>query len=139
MKQGYLWNLKVASEAVPATFQTVGAASDVELEVNGSAIDVSTRTGAGWKNKEAGLRDWKCSVKHLWLPSDAAYILLQAAMLGGTKVLCQFSEATPAAGVKGFDGTAVITKLGVPQPLDGAVFLPIELEGDGALVPATRA
>ncbi len=137
-KKGFLWNLKVCATS-NGTFQTVGKASDVDLDQSSGELDTSCRDDAGWENTEQGLKKWGCDIQHLWVPADAAYVILQAAFYSGDPVYCQFSEATPATGVKGYDGQGIITKCSPPQKLNGAVFVAITIKGQGALAPVTRS
>jgi len=137
--RGYKWELQVASEAEDDTFEVAGKASDVTIDQDAADVDVSTRDGNGWEDKEQGLKKWSCALKHLWVPTNAAYLVLKAAWEDGSKVLCEFNEAASATGVQGYDGSAIVTKLGIPQNLNGSVFVDIELKGKGALTAVTRA
>lgn len=137
-KKGYSWELRVCATS-GGTYKVVGKGSDVDLSPDSDELDVSVRDGAGWKDVEQGLKSWKSSVQHLWVPADEAYVILQAAFFSGDPVFCQFTEAAFATSTaKGFDGNGIVKTLGIPQKLNGAVFVAIELVGKGALTPVTR-
>ena len=134
---GYKWQLAVAvpPDSGAPSYQVVGFASDVELKQPAELIDTTTRADNGWRNCEQGVKSWQVSVKHLWVPSDAAYAILRTAYLNGTKVVCQFRDSA-LSGANGHDGTAIVTRMNEPQKLHDAVILTIELNGCGALADA---
>lgn len=129
---GYKWQLSVSAAGGSPSYQVVGFASDVELKQPAELVDTTTRADSGWRNCEQGVKSWQVSVKHLWVPTDAAYTILRSAYLNGTKVLCQFRDSS-AGGAKGHDGTAIVTGMTEPQKLHEAVILAINLNGCGAL------
>lgn len=112
---------------------TVGLAQNVELSASGSAVDVTTRDGAGWKEFIAGLKEYEISCEQLWVADNAALVILRNAYTAGTQLSITMLDS---AG-DGFSGNVVITSMKKGQPLDGGVTLPITLKGTGALTPVT--
>lgn len=110
----------------------VGKARDVDLNIQGNAVDTSTRDGAGWKDHIQGLKEWDMSCGHLWVPDDAAFELMQTALMNGTEIHVKLLDITGATG-HGYEGDAIVTGLKRGEPLDGALTADITLKGAGAL------
>jgi len=111
-----------------------GKAKDVTPDLSAGDIDISTRSGNGWKEFIQGLKEWSVDVDHLWVPDDAAYTALQTAFLNGTSVDVQFLDETDGYG---WSGVAFVNGLKKAEPLDGAQMVSIKLRGTGELTPVT--
>ena len=121
-----------AELCVGAGNAVVGKAMDVELNVARSALDISTRSGAGWKEHIAGLAEWGLSCKQLWVPDEAAFELLEACIINATTIAVRLLDVTGATG-HGWSGTALVTSMKRGEPLDGPLVVEMELKGTGAL------
>ncbi len=128
-KRGYDAKLFVGTDPDD---EEVANARDVNLEGTAGSIDVSSRSGAGWKEKLAGMRDWKVSNQQIWVADDAAFELLETAWLEGSEIFVLMLDAEVETGF-GYSGNAIVTKLGRAEPLEGGLTCDIELEGTGEL------
>lgn len=105
-------------------------AQDVSLNLSADAVETTARDDAGWKNNEQGLKSWSISGNALWVPDNTALELLRTAYLNRTKIAVELLDGT---GGDGYEGVAIITSLGREEPLNGAMTLPFEMTGCGAL------
>lgn len=121
-----------ASLSVGVSPTVCGKMKDVTLDQVASAIDISTRDGAGWKKFIQGLKEWSISGEQLWVPDDTAYELIETAFRAGSEIAVSMLDVAGAGG-HGWTGNAIVTKLGRGEPLDGALVVPVELKGTGAL------
>ena len=146
-KVGFKWKMTVVTSAgvYPPVVATVAAASllgiakDADLTAaEADMVEVSSRAGNGHKNYEYGLDNWSAGTKALWVPSNAALIVLQTAILNKTKVDVLFQEDSASNG-QNFVGVALVKSFKIGLPLNGEVMYDIALQGDGALVPALNA
>ncbi len=124
-KRGYDCKLYVGGGLSEVT-----VARDVNFEGTAGVIDVSSRAGLGWKEKLAGLREWKVSNDNVWVPDSVPLELIESAWMNGTTLAVKFLDA---ASGQGWSGTAIVTKFGRNEPLEGGVMCSVELEGAGAL------
>jgi predicted secreted protein len=113
----------------------VGKAKNVKLSCSAGTVDITTRSSAGWKEFIAGLKEWDISVDQLWISSDTALQAVRDAYLNGTSLAIKVHDA--AGDGYGFEGTAIVSSLGLDQPLDGACLVPATLKGSGALAVHT--
>lgn len=113
--------------------QTIGKGRDVSLDMSATEIDVTTRDSSGWKEFLQGLKEWGATVDQLWVPTDAGLQALRDAYLSGNELSVVFTDDDGW----GFSGTAIVTGLGKPEPLDDAVALNVTLKGTGALSVVT--
>jgi len=108
----------------------LAVARDVTVNRSATAIDATTRGGNGWREKCQGLKEWGLSTDAVWIPDDAAYTLVRDAFNNGTVLAV---EITDTDGNKD-TGSAFVTDLSRPEPLDDVVSVNIEMVGNGALV-----
>lgn len=128
-QKGYLCTLTV-DDGAP---KTVAKARDVKLTADGKEIDVSSRSGAGWKEFLQGLKEWALSVDQVWVADDTGLAALQAAFLSGDVLAAELLDADGY----GFSGDVIVTKFERGEPLEAGVMCPVELKGTGALAPVT--
>jgi predicted secreted protein len=108
---------------------TVGKASDVELSLGSTEVDISTRDGAGWKAFLQGLKEFSATVDQLWVPTDAALQALRDSWLNGTLLAAVFTDDEG----NGFSGDVFVSAMSKGEPLDDAVTLNCTLRGTGTL------
>jgi predicted secreted protein len=125
-RAGFNCLLKVTGSATE-----VGKAKNVKLSCSAGTIDISTRSGAGWKEFIAGLKEWDLTIDQLWIADNAGLVALRTAFIAGTAIAVDMKDGE----AKGFTGSAIVTAMGLDQPLDGACMLPVTLKGTGALTP----
>ena len=87
---GYAGTFKVGT----GTPVTIGKAIDVDIKMSAGKLDISTRSGAGWKSYVQGLKEWSASVSHLFLGDDTGFQALQTAYLTGGTIVCSFLDAS---------------------------------------------
>lgn len=114
----------------------VSRARDVNLNGTASAVDTSSRAGAGWKNHAQGLKEWDIDGECLWVADDTALELLISTWISGAVIAVELLDGT---GGQGFEGDAIITDIGRAEPLDGGLVMPFKMKGDGPLVPVDPA
>lgn len=123
------YNCKFTEGASPTT---IGKCRDFKLSSKGKEVDISTRSGAGWKEFIQGLKEYDLSWEQLWVPTDTAFTDLQTAYMNGTPLA--WSAVDAASSGKGFSGNMIITGLDQGEPLDGALMVSLTAKGTGALV-----
>lgn len=136
---GFKWELQLAAgKGASSSFQVVGQANDVALKDDVDPVETTVRADNGYKNFAPGQGSWNCSVKHLWVPTDAAYILIRAAFKNKTYLTAKFGDQPSVTGAFPTGtalqtGNCMVTKMDTPQAINGGVLLDVELKGCGVL------
>jgi predicted secreted protein len=109
----------------------IGKGQDSELTINKTPIDTTTRDSGGWKEWTHGLKEVDMSIAQLYIPTNAGLLTLRDAFLNDTLLAVTYVDANGF----GWSGNIIVIGLGNPQPLDGAVMMPVTAKGDGAFAP----
>lgn len=104
------WNCQLVI-GTGAAARVVGKARDVELSAQRNSIDITTRDSNGWKEFVPGLFEFELSVDQLWVPDDAALILLRDAFLNGTSVAIKIEDVNSKADTTWAALTAYLTNV----------------------------
>ena len=110
--------------------QTLGIGRDVTLNRSATEIDATTRGGNGWREKFQGLKEWSVDAEAVWIPDDAGYLVLQNAFDNGTAISVSLTDVDGNEDA----GSAFVTDMTRPEPLDDVVSVTVTLVGDGPLV-----
>lgn len=113
-------------------YKTIAGQRGAALNVSTSEIDASTKDGAGWEEKLAGLRSWSIDFDGLHAEDDAALDLLEERILAGLTVNVRLQ--LPSGGL--FSGEAIITNYDVDAAHDDLATASGTLTGTGALTKA---
>ena len=109
-------------------------AQDVNLALSATEIDATTRGGNGWREKCQGLKEWGVSADSVWIPDDAAYVLIRSAFTDGTPLAVILTDKDLNTDT----GSGYVTDMGRAEPLDDVVTAAIEIAGNGELVYAAH-
>jgi predicted secreted protein len=113
----------------------LAVARDVNLTLSATTIDATTRGGNGWREKCQGLKEWGVTADSVWIPDDAAYVLVRDAFKNGTPIAVILTDIDLNTDT----GSAYVVDLSRPEPLDDVVSVAIEFAGNGELVYAAHA
>lgn len=104
----------------------VTLAREATLTFSRSEIDVSSRGGAGWRERISGLRDISVELSMLDATDDDAYGLIRTAYLDGLilGLRCLNGEFA-AAGVEGIQMNARVFNFTRGEPLEDALTLDV--------------
>jgi TP901-1 family phage major tail protein len=114
--------IKIGSSAV-------GGQRGATLNRSGEAIDVTTKDSSGWKESEAGLKEWGVDCDGLVVVDDTAYAALEAAYMASTEVTVEV--AMPSG--KKYSGSGIITDFPIEAPYDDEVSYSVSILGNGEL------
>ena len=103
---------------------------DVTPDFNADEIDVTTRSSAGWREWLQGMKDWTVEAGALWVPSNATIRAIRDAYMDRSEVAVKVRDENDW----GFNGTIIITHLGLPQPLEDGLTMDITMRGTGTPV-----
>ncbi len=104
----------------------VGSQRDVTFDEANEEIDMSSKDGRA-KRVIAGRYSASVSLEALYVPSDAAYVALKAAMRNGTLVTIVRQEL----GADLEEASAIVTKLSAKAPDQDGVTVSIDFSIDG--------
>jgi len=107
----------------------VGGQRGATLNRSGETIDTTTKDSEGWKENEAGLKEWGIDCDGLVVVDDTAYAALEAAFMASTEVT---AEVAMPSGKK-YSGTGIITDFPIEAPYDDEVTYSVSIVGNGAL------
>lgn len=91
---GSLW----VCATVGGTYVKLAEVSDLRLKIDGREIDTSNVDDAGWGSSISGARSAEISATNNLIMADAAYVIIQAAIMAGTTIYAKIMQSgTPTA------------------------------------------
>ena len=91
---GSLW----VCATVGGTYVKLAEISDLRLRIDGREIDTSNVDDAGWGSSISGARSAEVTATNNLIMTDAAYAIIQAALLAGTTIYAKILQSgTPTA------------------------------------------
>ena len=91
---GSLWVCATAE----GTYVKLGELSDLRLRIDGREIDTSNVDDAGWGSSISGARSAEISATNNLIMADAAYVIIQAAIMAGTTIYAKIMQSgTPTS------------------------------------------
>ena len=122
--------VKVTVYIKDATGKVLGGQRGATLNRSAETMDATTKDGAGWQENVAGLKSWGIDCDGVFVESDVAYELLEAAFLNGDNVVAYVELPS---GTK-YEGTCIVADLPIEAPYDDLTTYSVTLTGTGALV-----
>ena len=122
--------VKVKVYIKDATGKVLGGQRGATLNRSAETMDATTKDGAGWQENVAGLKSWGIDCDGVFVESDVAYELLEAAFLNGDNVVAYVELPS---GTK-YEGTCIVADLPLEFPYDDLSTYSVTLTGTGALV-----
>ncbi|MFS1513055.1 phage tail tube protein [Chengkuizengella sp. SCS-71B] len=116
------------TEAEP-NFTVVGGQRGATLEEVSETVDVTNKGSNGSYEYEYGLYGFTISAEGVYIPDDAAYVVLKNAIRTKEKVLVQWKEG--AGNIE--QGLCLVTSRSVEGPYDGEATYSFEFQGTGTL------
>jgi hypothetical protein len=116
-----LYYTATAGQALSAMTLTLGGVKNVDVKLSTGEADVTTRANSGWKQNIATLKECEISFDLPLDPSDAGYIAVRAAFMGGT--LLGFAALTgdkAVSGNEGIVGDFTVTEFTRSEPIEEA-------------------
>jgi len=119
--RGYAASLEYQTDGVAgsAGWEVLGIVQDVEVNLDATEIDVTTRASAGWKQYEPGLRDAQITFSMLFDKADEGYEAIRDAWESRSVIGLRALDA--ATSGEGLVADFKITSFSNPQPLDGVL------------------
>ena len=111
----------------------VGSIRNFTVEQTTQTIE-STVMGSGWRNYEAGLKDFTGTADFYLVDSDTTHDALIAA-IGSAPATIEFYPSGTSAGIK-LSGNVIVTGVSITSSFDGMVEMSCEFQGSGALAKA---
>jgi len=99
-----LVKVNTGTEETPE-WTTVGGQRDATLNLNSTAIDVTSKDSDGWAERINGINDWGIEFGALYVPSDVAYEALETAYMEREQIMVQL--AMPSG--KTYSGKGIIS------------------------------
>lgn len=104
------------------TWTLISNVRDLTLNVNKTAVDVSTRGGGGWVESVDGLKDASIEFGMVWDTSDAAFTAIKTGFLNNTSVeLYVLDGAYNTTGSQGLRATCMIEAFSREENLGDAL------------------
>ena len=114
------------------TWTVVAGQRGAELSRSADTFDSTSKDSEGWKDNEAGLKEWSIETDGLLIEDDEGYQALEEAFMNSEKVKVQFASKTGAK----YSGMAVVTSFPISAPYDDLVTYTCSLTGAGKLTKA---
>ena len=108
----------------------VGSIRNFTVEQTTQTIE-STVMESGWRNYQAGLKDWTGTADFYLNDADATQDALIAA-IGGAAAAIEFYPSGTSAGIK-LSGEVIVTGVSITSSFDGMVEMSCEFQGTGSL------
>jgi len=101
--------------------------TDLNMDMNGSEIDATTRANLGWRNRRVGLLQWGAAFNIVVKLGDTAFKAMETAFLaksiGNAEVADKHNNKVA--------GEVYITQFNRGEPLDGVVTIACTIVGAG--------
>lgn len=101
---------------------------DVNMTLEASEVDCTTRADDGWENTEAGLAKWGAEFDMKVVANDTVYETILAAFLA--KSILANVTITDGEGFA-VNGNMSVTRCSKSEPLNGTVIASIKMNGAG--------
>lgn len=101
--------------------------TDLNLDLNGSEVDGTTRLNQGWRSRRVGLLQWGANFNIIVKQGDSAFKGMETAFKNKSIVACEIADKF---GNK-LTGNGSITQFNRGEPLDGVVSIACVIVGDG--------
>lgn len=124
----FVINVNTGTDAAPV-WTKVGGQRGASLSRSSDTFDATNKDSLGWKEFEAGFKEWSIEADGLVLTTDIGYVALETAYTSGAKVKVQIIDANGAD----YTGSAIVTDLPIDMPYDDLVTYSCTLQGTGAL------
>lgn len=108
---------------------TIGGQRGATLNIAADLTDVTTKDSNGWKENEAGFKEWSLEFDGLWVVDDAGLEAIRNAILNGTTV----DAVMAMPGGDTYGGSALVTEFPIEAPYDDNVTYSSSMTGTGAL------
>jgi predicted secreted protein len=118
---------------VTSAVALVGSIRNFTVEQTTQTIE-STVMESGWRNYQAGLKDWTGTADFYLNDADATQDALIAA-IGAAPAAIEFYPSGTALGIK-LSGNVIVTGVSITSSFDGMVEMSCEFQGSGALTKA---
>lgn len=123
-----LISVNTGTTELPA-WTVVGGQRGATLGRSAETFDATSKDSDGWKEFEAGLKEWSIEADGLLIETDEGYQALEEAYLNSEKVMVQIASTTGAK----YSGLAVVTDLPIEAPYDDLATYSCTLTGTGTL------
>lgn len=120
-----------------STFQLIAEITDATLNVEKDPIETTSFDSGGWREFIDGLKTWGVTGEANFKATDQSQTDLYNALVNGTTVKVRI-RPKELSGEPEYEGTAEVTNFSNELPLDGAVNVPFELQGTGALTRSAQ-
>lgn len=117
-----------ATGAAPNLDEIVNVKSET-LSSEKTTADVTTRGALGWRQKVAALKDASIDIEMVYDTTDADFTAMQTAYLDNSVIALAFLDGeSDVVGTKGLWADFMVTKMGMPRELEGAVVVTFTVE-----------
>ncbi|MFC0559684.1 phage tail tube protein [Halalkalibacter alkalisediminis] len=116
--------------------KVLGGQRSATLNRSAETLDATSKDSAGgWKENEAGFKEWSVDTDGLLIQSDEAYDLLEERFNNSEKV----GVIIELPNGKTYEGMSVITDFPIDLPYDDLVTYTAAFTGDGELAKVATA
>jgi hypothetical protein len=120
------------------TWVPVGELRNVTLNMKVDALDATSHSSAGHKNRNPGLDEWDATVEALTIFADAGQQAIMAALTAKSRVKFRFDPAGTATGKPRREGFGFFSSLSEKQPTAELESSDLNITGDGELAFSTQ-
>ncbi len=110
------------------TSKEVDLARDVDLTLNGTEVDTTSRRNRGWKSFRQGLKEWGFSFDMIKDTADPAWVFLRERFWDGAAFGASCLDKEDGVGLH---GKVVVTGFDESEPLDDIATTKVTIKGAG--------
>jgi len=107
--------------------QVVQYVKDLNLNMDATEVDDTTRANAGWRSRRTGLRQWSADFSMVVKQGDTMFGTLQAAFANKTSVTVNVKDKFGNE----VEGLCSVSRFNRSEPLDDVVTVDVNLVGNG--------
>ena|SRR6478609_4250474 len=132
-EKGSAFLLKISDGAATPTYRTVAGLRTTQLQINGSLVEITSKSSPGWREllPGAGSRSMSVSAAGIFLGSQAEGQMRDAVLAGSLNDY----ELSFESGDK-LRGQFLIQRLDYAGDFNGERTYTVQLESSGAVVPS---
>jgi len=128
----FVVSVNTGTDALPVWTKIAGQRG-ATLSRSAETLETTSKDSQGFKEFEAGFKEWSIETEGLFVDGDAGFAELEDAFMNGTKLKVQIAYPN---GSK-YEGLTVVTDLGLDMPYDDMATASATFTGSGLLTKVT--
>jgi hypothetical protein len=120
------------------TWNPVGEMRNVTLNEKVDALDATSHSSAGHKNRNPGLDEWDATVELLSIFADVGQVAINTAFKAKARIKFRFDPAGTNTGLPRYEGFGFFSSKSLKMPTAELVATDWTITGDGELAYSTQ-